>query len=157
MTCRERLEQYFREQGVEYQTTTHPEVYTAQEVAAVQHVPGMLMAKVVMAFLDGKITALVLPAPRRVDIPRLKAALGVGEVRLAREEEFGHLFPDCEVGAMPPFANLYGVPVVVDQSLTEGPQIVFNAGTHRETMSVAFADFQRLVQPKIVEFTHPMR
>jgi len=153
MTCRERLERYFREQGVKYQTTSHPEVYTAQEVAAVEHVPGMFMAKVVMVLVDGTITALVLPAPRRVDIPRLKAALGAKEARLAREEEFGHLFPDCEVGAMPPFGNLYGVPVVVDKSLTEDPQIVFNAGTHRETMSVAFADFQRLAQPKIAEFT----
>ncbi|HET6946994.1 MAG TPA: YbaK/EbsC family protein, partial [bacterium] len=72
---------------------------------------------------------------------------------LAREEEFGHLFPDCEVGAMPPFTNLYGVPVVVDRSLTEDPLIVFNAGTHRETMAVAFADFRALVQPVVAEFT----
>jgi len=157
MTCRERLEQYFREQGVKYQTTSHPEVYTAQEVAAVEHVPGMFMAKVVMASVDGKLIALVLPAPRRVDMARLKAALGAKEARLAKEEEFGQLFPDCEVGAMPPFGNLYGVPVVADKSLTEDPQIVFNAGTHRETMTVAFADFQRLAQPMIAEFSqHPL-
>ena len=154
MTCRERLEGYFQENGVKYQLTSHPEVYTAQEVAAVEHVPGIFVAKVVMASVDGTIMALVLPAPHRVDIPRLKAALGAKEARLAREEEFGHLFPDCEVGAMPPFTNLYGVPVVVARSLAEDPKIVFNAGTHRETMTIAFADFQRLVQPVVAEFTH---
>lgn len=155
MTCRERLEQYFKENGVKYEVTSHPEVYTAQEVAAVEHVPGMFMAKVVMALVDGVITALVLPAPHRVDVPRLKAALGATEARLAREEEFGHLFPDCEVGAMPPFTNLYGVPVVVAHTLAEDPKIVFNAGTHRETMTVAFRDFQRLASPKVVEFSQP--
>lgn len=153
MTCRERLERYFKENGVKYDVTSHPEVYTAQEVAAVEHVPGMFVAKVVMAVVDGTMTALVLPAPHRVDIPRLKAALGAKEARLAREEEFGQLFSDCEVGAMPPFTNLYNVPAVVERTLTEDPKIVFNAGTHRETMTVAFGDFQRLVAPRVAEFS----
>lgn len=153
MTCRERLEQYFKQNGVKYEVTSHPEVYTAQEVAAVEHVPGMFVAKVVIAVVDGKITALVLPAPHRVDIPKLKAALGAKEARLAREEEFGQLFPDCEVGAMPPFTNLYNVPAVVDRTLAEDPKIVFNAGTHRETMTVAFSDFQALASPTVAEFS----
>jgi Ala-tRNA(Pro) deacylase len=152
-TCRERLEEYFQQHGVKYRLSSHPEVYTAQEVAAVEHVPGALVAKVVIASVDGTIMALALPASHRIDIPRLAAALGATEARLAREEEFGHLFPDCEVGAMPPFTNLYGVPVVVDRSLTEDPTIVFNAGTHRETMTVSFADFQALAQPVVAEFT----
>jgi len=153
VTCRERLEQFFKENGVKYDTTSHPEVYTAQEVAAVEHVPGMFVAKVVIANVDGKITALVLPAPQRVDMSKLKAALGAKDARLAREEEFGHLFPDCEVGAMPVFTNLYDVPVVVDRALTDDPKIVFNAGTHRETMSVAFRDFQRLASPTVAEIS----
>lgn len=155
MTCRERLEQYFREQGVKYEVTAHPEVYTAQEVAAVEHVPGKFVAKVVMAMVDGTITALVLSAPHRVDMSKLTRALGAKEARLAREEEFGHLFPDCEVGAMPPFTNLYHVPAVVDRVLSEDPKIVFNAGTHRETMTVAYRDFERLAAPRQVEFSAP--
>src|SRR5574341_670347 len=103
MTCRERLERYFRENGVKYEVQSHPEVYTAQEVAAVEHIPGRSMAKVVMAMVDGTLTALVLPAPSRVDIPKVKAALGAKDARLAREQEFSTVFPDCEVGAMPPF------------------------------------------------------
>lgn len=152
MTSRERLEKYFREQGVKYEVRSHPEVYTAQEVAAVEHVPGRLVAKVVMGMIDGKPTQLVLPAPHRVDLAKLRSALGANECRLALEEEFANLFPDCEVGAMPPFGNLYNVPVVADRSLTEDPKIVFNAGTHRETMTVAYQDFARLVSPKMVDF-----
>jgi Ala-tRNA(Pro) deacylase len=153
MTCRERLETYFREQGVKYHVQAHPEVYTAQEVAAVEHVPGRLMAKVVVAMVDGTLTALVLPAPHRVDIPKLKGALRAKEARLAREQEFATVFPDCEVGAMPPFGNLYHVPVVVDRAMTEDPTMVFNAGTHRETMTIAFADFTRLATPTVADFS----
>jgi Ala-tRNA(Pro) deacylase len=153
VNSRERLEQYFKDHGVSFNVTPHAEVYTAQEVAAVEHVPGMYVAKVVMAMLDGKSTMLVLPAPFRVDIPRLKAALRAHDGRLATEDEFGGLFPDCEVGAMPPFGNLYDVPVVVDRRLTEDPKIVFKAGNHRETMTIAYADYDRLVHPAVAEFT----
>src|SRR2546428_13380484 len=103
MTCRERLERYFRENGVKYQVQSHPEVYTAQEVAAVEHIPGRLMAKVVMAMIDGTLTALVLPAPHRVEMPELKAALGAKDGRPAREQGFADGFTDCEGGALPPF------------------------------------------------------
>jgi Ala-tRNA(Pro) deacylase len=152
MTCRERLEEYLRENGVRFQVRTHPVVYTAQEVAAVEHVPGRLVAKVVMVIADGQMTMLVLPAPYRVDVERVRQSLQAKEVRLAREEEFAHVFPDCEVGAMPPFGNLYNVPVVVDQSLTADPVIVFRAGTHRETMSIDYSDYERLVRPRVAEF-----
>ncbi len=152
MTCRERLEQFFRERGVKYQIVTHPEVYTAQEVAAVEHVSGYDVAKVVMASVDGTLVMVVLPAPHRVDLEKLKRALGAEEARLAREEEFGTIFADCEVGAMPPFGSLYGVPVYVDRAMLDDPRIVFRAGTHRETMTVAFADLQRLEQPQVGEY-----
>ncbi len=153
MTCRERLERYFRENGVTYEVQSHPEVYTAQEVAAVEHIPGRSMAKVVMAMVDGTLTALVLPAPSRVDIPKVKAALGAKDARLAREQEFSTVFPDCEVGAMPPFGNLYNVPVLVDRALTEDPTITFNAGSHRETMAIAYQDFVRLASPRVADFS----
>ncbi len=152
MTSRERLEQYLKEHGVPFSVTPHPEVYTAQEVAAVEHIPGMYVAKVVMALVDGKPTMLVLPAPFRVDMSKLKDALHAREARLATEEEFGGLFADCEVGAMPPFGNLYDVPVVVEQQLTEDPKIVFRAGTHRETMTIAYVDYDRLVHPTVAAF-----
>ncbi|MBI3997705.1 MAG: YbaK/EbsC family protein [Armatimonadetes bacterium] len=155
MRGRERLEAYLRENGVHYDVTPHPEAYTAQEIAAVEHVPGQQMAKVVMADADGRLIMLVLPAPARVDLVRLRTALGAKTVRLAREEEFASLFPDCEVGAMPPYGNLYNVPVYLDRSLADQPRITFNAGTHRETMTVKAEDYHRLVRPTILEFTAP--
>src|SRR2546427_12700336 len=94
MTCRERLERYFRENGVKYQVQSHPEGYTAQEVAAVEHIPGRLIAKADMAMIDGALTALALPAPHRVEMPKLKAALGANDARLAREQEFWNVFTD---------------------------------------------------------------
>lgn len=153
MTCLERLERLFRERGVKYQVATHPEVYTAQEVAAVEHVSGFDVAKVVVASADGTLIMIVLPAPHRVDLDKVKRAVGAAQARLAREEEFVHVFADCEVGAMPPFGSLYGVPVLVDRTLTEDPRIVFRAGTHRETITVAYSDLELLEHPKVGDYT----
>lgn len=152
MTCRERLERLLVEHGVKYVVTPHPPAYTAQEVATVEHVTGYAVAKVVMAAVDDRLVMLVLPAAHRVDLQKVERVLGATSARLAREEEFARLFPDCDLGAMPPFGNLYGIPVYVDRTLTRDPEIVFNAGSHRETMTLAYADFERLVRPEIMEF-----
>ena len=151
MDCKERLETYLREQGVSYQTQHHAEAFTAQEIAALEHVPGRILAKVVMVVADGKLAMLVVPAPDHVDLVKAAEALGAKEARLAEEGEFASAFPDCEVGAMPPFGNLYDVPVYVDEALTQEPAIVFNAGTHTDTMSLAYQDFARLVRPEVVD------
>jgi Ala-tRNA(Pro) deacylase len=146
------LEDYLREHAVPYGSHHHARAITAQEVAAVEHVPGRLFAKTVMVLADGALAMLVLPAPHHVNSERAAAALDAGEARLAGEEAFEGTFPDCEVDAMPPFGNLYGVPVYVDEALAEDEEIVFRAGTHTDTMSVAYADFERLVAPKVVRF-----
>jgi Ala-tRNA(Pro) deacylase len=155
MDCQSRLEQYFRDNGVEYTTMRHATAYTAQEVAAAQNVPGKQVAKVVMAIADAKIVMLVMPASYRIDFTKLKNVLGAKETRLAQEAEFSGLFPDCDTGAMPPFGNLYNVPVYVDRVLTEDPAIVFQAGTHRDTVRIAYKDYARLAQPIVADFaTH---
>jgi Ala-tRNA(Pro) deacylase len=148
-TCRERLETYLREQQVPFRLHHHPPTYTAQETAASEHVPGKMVAKVVMVIADDRLVLLALPAPARVDLDQVGARLGAGRVRLAREDEFAAAFPDCEVGAMPPFGNLYNLPVYVDEALAANETIVFAAGTHTDTMSVRYADFARLVQPTV--------
>lgn len=152
MRCKERLEAYLREQGVPFQTQHHPIAFTAQEVAASEHVPGRMVVKVVMVVADGKPVMLALRATDRVDLSRVRSLLGVSEARLAEEREFGTLFPDCELGAMPPFGNLYGVPVYVDTALAEDETIIFQAGTHTDTMSLKYADFARLVRPAVADF-----
>jgi len=151
MDCKDRLEAYLREKQVPFEVRHHPRAITAQEVAASEHVPGKMLAKTVMVLADGKMVMLALPAPYQVDVDKAGKVLGV-EVRLAHEEEFENTFPDCEVGAMPPFGNLYEVPVYVEAALAEDETIVFRAGTHTDTMSVSYADFERLVEPTIAEF-----
>lgn len=155
MKCRERLESYLRQQQVTFDVRQHRAAITAQEVAHAEHIPGKLVVKTVVAWADGQLILLALPATYRVDLTRLSAAVGATQTRLAHEEEFTDTFPDCEVGAMPPFGNLYDLPVYVDKSLTEDEIIIFPAGSHTETFSLRYADFAQLVKPTIVEFATP--
>lgn len=155
MDCKFKLEKYFRDNGIEFQALTHPTAYTAQDVAAAQKVKGKQVAKVVMVLADAKVAMLVMPASYRIDFTRLKGVLGAKEARLAKEEEFSGLFPDCDTGAMPPFGNLYNVPVYVDRALTEDLEMVFQAGSHRDTMKIAYKDYAQLAQPIVADFaTH---
>jgi len=152
MECLERMEGYLRENGVPFEVLRHTEAYTMPEVAAALHVPGEQVAKVVMVKADGEMAMLVVSAVHRLDFARVRAVIGAEEVSLAKEEEFADLFPDCAVGAMPPFGNLYNVPVYVDQALADEADIVFRVGTHQHTMKVAYTDFARLAEPKVGEF-----
>jgi Ala-tRNA(Pro) deacylase len=153
MDCKQRLEDYLRENAVPYESQHHARAITAQEVAATEHVPGRMFAKTVMVTADtGEAVMLILPAPYHVNPEKAAEALGTREVLLAEEGRFAEVFFDCEVGAMPPFGNLYDVPVYVDKTLAEDETIVFRAGTHTDTMSVSYADFERLVEPTLAEF-----
>ena len=156
MKCRERMEKILRENGVGFEVKTHEQAFTMQEVAAALHVPGNQVAKVVIVCADKDKVMLVLPAPYRMNVDLVRDLVGAKTIRLAKEEEFADLFPDCATGAMPPFGNLYGVPVYVDRSMAEEPDIVFRIGTHRETMMIAYADFVRLAQPVVGDFAWQM-
>lgn len=147
-----KLREYLDKAGVQYEVLSHRQAFTAQEVAEAQHVKGRDLAKVVMLRSGGEFFMTVLPAPYRVDLDLAQGVVGRRDLRLATEEEFAGLFPQCEAGAMPPFGNLYGLPVFVDQSLTRDDDIVFNAGTHTQTVRMTYADFARLVQPKVAAF-----
>ena len=147
-----RVKEYLDQQHVPYQHIVHRTAYTAQEVAAEEHIPGKMMAKTVILRVDSRFAMAVLPATMRVDLAAWKAFLGAEEVRLANELEFAGMFSDCDVGAMPPFGNLYGLPVYVEESLARDPEIVFNAGTHQDSIHLKYGDFARLVQPRIFSF-----
>ncbi len=151
MDCRARLESLFRARGVSFDVQEHPTAFTAQTVAASEHVPGRMFAKVVMALANGELVMLVLPAPSMVDVSKLGAVFGGKQIRLASEEDFAGAFPDCEPGAMPPFGNEYGVPVYADRTLGNIERIVFQAGSHNLSMSVAYADFERLAEPTVAD------
>jgi Ala-tRNA(Pro) deacylase len=130
----------------------HAPAYTAPETAAAAHVPGRDFAKTVIVDIGGRTAMVVLPANRKIDLPDLRDMLGEPDVRLASEDEFSARFPDCEPGAMPPFGNLYGLPVYVAPGLAAEEEIAFNAGTHHEVIVMAFADYVRLVHPTILDF-----
>ena len=149
MDCKERLQTYFQEHNVSFESATHSEAYTAQEVAAALHVSGHQLAKVVMVWADDELTMAVVPASDRVDLRQAAEVLGADRVQLASEPDFAGRFDDCKLGAMPPFGNLYDLPVVVDPALAEQDEIVFSAGTYSDSMKIAYADFERLVQPRI--------
>jgi len=137
---------------VKYVVVGHSPAYTAQEIASLAHITGKEMAKTVMVKIDGKMAMAVLPASYKVDFESLRQSLGAAKVELAHETEFKHLFPDCEVGAMPPFGNLYDLPVYVADRLTEDEEIAFNSGSLTELFSMKYTDFQYLVQPTVIKF-----
>lgn len=148
----DQLKQHLDQNRVKYVTIAHSPAFTAQEVAATAHVPGREMAKTVMVKLDGKIAMAVLPASERVVFDLLRDAAGARLAELASEGEFASLFPGCERGAMPPFGNLSGLDVYVDRDLAADETIAFNAGSFTEVIRMKYADFARLVQPKVVKF-----
>ncbi|MCX7860126.1 YbaK/EbsC family protein [Chloroflexus sp.] len=152
MKCRERLEQYLRDNGVSYHLYYHAPAYTAQAVAEREHVPGQMVAKVVIAVADGELVMLVVPASRRVDLAKVSALLNAREVRLATEVELAEAFPDCEIGAIPPFGNLYQMPVYVDETLQADPIIFIQPGEHTTALSLPYSDFARLVAPVVASF-----
>jgi Ala-tRNA(Pro) deacylase len=147
-----KLKDFLDSKSIKYVAISHAPAYTAQEIAASAHVPGKELAKTVMVKIDGNMAMAVLPANYIVDFDRLKEAAGASVVELAGENEFRSLFPECELGAMPPFGNLYDMPVFADRALAEDEEIVFNAGSHKELFRLAYKDFEGLVQPKVAEF-----
>lgn len=150
-----KLKEYLGSNRVRYELRTHAKAYTARGVANAEHLPAIEVAKVVILRSGGEFLMAVLPALYRVDLTQLRHLTGRPELHLATEDEFAKLFPQCEPGAMPPFGNLYGLPVWVDEPLCRQREIAFNAGTHTQTVHMAYADFARLVQPRIASFGKP--
>ncbi len=148
-----KVKEFLDSYNVKYVLISHSKAYTAQGIAAIAHISGKQLAKTVIVKLDDALAMAVLPASYQVDLEALRHATGVQVAELASEREFKKHFPDCETGAMPPFGNLYGIPVYVDESLTEDREIAFNAGSHYELIKMAYEDFARLVKPEVMEFS----
>lgn len=145
-----RIKGYLNSHNVDYTVIKHAPTYTAERTAEVAHVPPVELAKTVMVDLDGRLAMAVLPAPYHVDLTLLSKAVGGAPVAIAAEEDFKDVFAECEVGAMPPFGNLYGIEVFVAKALTEDDEIVFNAGTHTELIRMKYQDFEMLVRPTVL-------
>ncbi len=150
-----KLKEFLDAQQIKYVQITHSRAYTAQEIAESAHIPGKELAKTVMVKIDGQMAMAVLPASYRIELDVLKRVAEAETLKLATENEFKDMFPSCEVGAMPPFGNLYGMNVYVAEPLSEDEEIAFNAGSHTELVRMRYEDFERLVQPKVKNFTGP--
>ncbi len=151
----EKLKDYLDKNKVKYVSIRHSTAYSASAVAASAHVKGKNLAKTVIVKLDGKIVMAVLPSKYRVDLEQLRTATLSGSAELATEAELEKAFPNCEEGAMPPFGNLYSVPVYVEKSLAEDEEIAFNACSHSELIQLSYEDFARMVKPTVASFRMP--
>ena len=147
-----RVIEFLEKENVRYKLSEHPLAFTAQQMAAAEHEPGRFVAKPVIVKADGKCIMCVLSACCKIDLGRLKDKLGAGSVELADEMEIGRMFDDCELGAEPPFGNLYDVQTIMDTSLEKDDHIKFQAGTHDKAISISMDDYRRLVEPKVLEF-----
>ena len=147
------LREFLDYHRVKYVVISHSPAFTAMEIAASAHIPGKELAKTVMVEIDGRIAMAVLPASQKVDLELLRDAVGAEQVALAKESAFRDRFPECDLGAMPPFGNLYDMDVYVADSLTEDAEIAFNAGSHTQLVKMSYRDFERLVQPRVMHFT----
>ena len=148
-----KLKKFLDSHDVEYISISHSPAYDAQRIAALAHIPGKELAKTVIVSIDDRFAMVVLPASCRIHLGHLKSAVSASQVELATETEVETLFPDCEMGAMPPFGNLYDLDVYVAEQLAEDEEIAFSAGVHTELVRMSYKDFDRLVTPTIIALT----
>lgn len=148
-----KLKEFLDGHNVKYVSVKHSLAYTAQEIAQVAHISGKELAKTIVIRMDGKLAMAVLPASRKINLDLLRQATGVAKAELAAEWEFRDKFPGCDLGAMPPFGNLYGMDVLVAKELAADKEIAFNAGSHTELIRMSYQDFENLVHPKVVGLT----
>jgi Ala-tRNA(Pro) deacylase len=152
MPLKQKLKDFLDENHVKYVTMIHSKAYTSQEIAAVLHVPGKMFAKTVILKSENGFQMAVLPATHKVNFDLFKQVSHNKEIKLATEEEFESLFPKCEIGAMPPFGNIYNLPLYVDSELTKDTDICFNATTHSEVIKMKYEEYERLAKPVIGTF-----
>lgn len=149
-----RVIEFLDKSAVPYQTSEHPPTFTAQQMAAVEHEPGQFVAKPVIVKVDGEYMMCVLSACDKIDLGELKDQLGANSVELAEETQIGRIFDDCELGAEPPFGNLYDLPTIMDKALEKDDHIKFQAGTHEKAISMSMDEYRELVKPKVLEFSY---
>ncbi len=149
-----RVLEFLDKSAVPYQVSEHPPTFTAQQMAAVEHEPGQFVAKPVIVKADGEYIMCVLSACYKIDLGELKDQLGAESIELAEETQIGRIFDDCELGAEPPFGNLYDLPTIMDKALEKDDHIKFQAGTHEKAISMSMDDYLKVVKPKVLEFSY---
>ncbi len=155
MNTLEKLQAYLQRNRIAFQVLLHEEAHSAQKLAEALHIPGMAVVKVVIVKAASRYSMAVLPATRVIDLHRLSGVLGADKVTMAGELELRTLFPDTELGSIPPFGNLYGMPVIADRVLARDETITFSAGTAYQSVRMYYSDFEKLARPDLADFTRP--
>ncbi len=148
--------EFLDESGAKYEITEHKPAFSAQRMAAEEHEPGRYVAKPVLVKADDKFILCILSACNKIDLGALKAQLGAKSVELATEDDIAEIFTDCELGAEPPFGNLYGLDTVMDKYLEKGGHIIFQAGSHDKAVRMSVEDYRKLAEAKVLEFSYQM-
>ena len=151
-----RVTEFLDKSAVPYEVTEHAPTFTAQQMAAAEHEPGRYVAKPVIVRVDGEYVMCVLAACYKIDLGALRDRLGAKHVELALEKEIGEMFEDCDLGAEPPFGNLYDLPVIIDKALIDDDHIIFQAGSHDHAVRMSMDDYRKLVKPKVLDFSYHM-
>lgn len=146
------IQSYLAKNGIPFEAIPHPRSVTAEETAHAAHIEERRLAKIVVVRIEGQMTMLVLHADERIDLERLREQMRVDDLEICSEREFEDRFPDCEVGAMPPFGDLFGMPVIVSESIASDEKITFNAGSHTELITMNYRDFARITKPMVGAF-----
>jgi Ala-tRNA(Pro) deacylase len=146
------VQNYLDQMGVNYRLSRHDTTYTAQDLAAAEHIPGRKVIKPVVVKADGQFFMCALPASHRVDLDTLRDQLQARDVELAQENELQQMFPECEVGAEPPIGRMFGIPTLMDESLFADDRVTFQAGTHRDAVTMSLADYRRVAMPEVAYF-----
>jgi Ala-tRNA(Pro) deacylase len=148
--------EFLKEKKVKYKVQEHKPAFTAQHIAAETHERGQYVAKPVLVKADGDYVMCVLPACYKIDLKALKSQMKAKSVKLVDEKEMAKVFVDCELGAEPPFGNLYDLPTIMDKTLENDDHIMFQAGSHEKAVTMSMADYRKLVEPKVLEFSYHM-
>jgi len=150
------LPSFLDDQGVNYRLSHHADTYTSQDLAQCEHISGRHVVKPVLVKADGQFVLCALPASYKVDLMELRDQLRAKEVYLADESQLQQCFPDCQLGAEPPIGRIWGLPTLMDESLTSGDHVTFQAGTHDQAVTMTLAEYRRIAQPEMAHFARPM-
>jgi Ala-tRNA(Pro) deacylase len=150
------LQSYLDEMGANYRLLRHDPAYTAQDLAAIEHIPGRQVIKSVIVRADGQFVLCALPACYRVDLEELRQQLEAQDVQLVNEQNLRSLFPDCELGAEPPIGRMFGMSTLMDESLVADDHVTFQAGTHNDAVTMTLAEYRRVAQPEMAHFARPL-
>ena len=146
---------FLHRHDVGYELLYHTPTHDAQRLAQAVSESGHHVAKTVLLKSDADHLLAVVPATHTIDLADAKQLLIADYLELASEEELASRFPDCERGAIPPFGSQYGMTTLVDESLAEAEEIVFEGNTHDEAVRMRFADYFELEKPVVTHLSHP--